>query len=108
MKAILFDVFGTVVDWRSSLIRQFEALEKELGLELPREALTDQWRQQYAPSMDQVRKGELPWTKLDDLHRESLVKLLDQHGVALDEPTIDRVNLFWHRLTPWPDVPRGL
>ncbi|WP_447529373.1 haloacid dehalogenase type II [Vreelandella sp. TE19] len=108
MKAILFDVFGTVVDWRSSLIRQFTELEKELGLELPREALTDQWRQQYAPSMERVRKGELPWTKLDDLHRESLVKLLDQHGVALDEPTIDRINLFWHRLTPWPDVPRGL
>lgn len=108
MKAIVFDVFGTVVDWRSSLINQFAKLGKELGLELPGEALADQWRQLYAPSMNRVRKGEIPWTILDDLHRESLVQLLDQHGIALDEATIDRINLFWHRLTPWPDVQRGL
>ncbi|PRY63517.1 hypothetical protein B0H98_108112 [Vreelandella songnenensis] len=88
MKAILFDVFGTVVDWRSSLIQQFSELE--LGFELPKEALTDQWRQCYAPSMDRVRKGELPWTILDDLHRESLNQLLDQHAIALDEATIDK------------------
>lgn len=108
MKAIVFDVFGTIVDWRSSLIHQFGELEKELGIELPSEALADQWRQLYAPSMDRVRQGEIPWTVLDDLHRESLVKLLNQHGIALDEATIDRINLFWHRLTPWPDVQRGL
>jgi 2-haloacid dehalogenase len=108
MKAIVFDVFGTIVDWRSSLINQFNELEKELGIELPSEALTDQWRQHYAPSMDRVRKGEIPWTGLDDLHRESLVKLLNQHGVMLDEATIDRVNHFWHQLEPWPDVQRGL
>jgi len=88
MKAIVFDVFGTIVDWRSSLINQFQALEQELGIELPSEALTDQWRQHYAPSMDRVRQGEIPWTGLDDLHRESLVKLLNQHGVMLDEATI--------------------
>ncbi|MBT2785521.1 MULTISPECIES: haloacid dehalogenase type II [unclassified Halomonas] len=108
MKAIVFDVFGTIVDWRSSLINQFRALEKELGIELPGEALTDQWRQHYASSMDRVRKGEIPWTGLDDLHRESLVKLLKQHGITLDEATIDRVNHFWHQLDPWPDVQRGL
>ncbi|RUR39101.1 haloacid dehalogenase type II [Vreelandella populi] len=112
MKAIVFDVFGTVVDWRTSLIHQFaelgKELEKELGFELSGEALADQWRQLYAPSMDRVRKGEIPWTDLDDLHRESLVQLLGQHGIALDEATIDRINLFWHRLTPWPDVQRGL
>lgn len=108
MKAIVFDVFGTIVDWRSSLIHQFGELEKELGIDLPSEALADQWRQLYAPSMDRVRRGEIPWTILDDLHRESLVTLLDQHGIALDEATIDRINLFWHRLTPWPDVQRGL
>ncbi|QNI02267.1 haloacid dehalogenase type II [Halomonas sp. SH5A2] len=108
MKAIVFDVFGTIVDWRSSLINQFRALEQELGIELPGEALTDQWRQHYAPSMDRVRKGEIPWTGLDDLHRESLVKLLKQHGVTLDEATIDRVNHFWHQLEPWPDVQPGL
>ena len=108
MKAIVFDVFGTIVDWRSSLINQFNELEKELGIELPSEVLADQWRQLYAPSMDRVRRGEIPWTVLDDLHRESLVKLLNQHGIALDEATIDRVNYFWHQLEPWPDVPHGL
>lgn len=108
MKAIVFDVFGTIVDWRSSLINQFNELEKELGVELPSEVLADQWRQLYAPSMDRVRRGEIPWTVLDDLHRESLVKLLNQHGVMLDEATIDRVNHFWHQLDPWPDVQRGL
>lgn len=108
MKAIVFDVFGTIVDWRSSLIKQFNELEKELGIELPSEVLADQWRQLYAPSMDRVRKGEIPWTVLDDLHRESLVRLLNQHGIALDEATIDRVNYFWHQLEPWPDVPHGL
>lgn len=108
MKAIVFDVFGTIVDWRSSLIHQFNALEKELGTELPSEVLADQWRQLYAPSMDRVRRGEIPWTVLDDLHRESLVKLVHQHGIALDEATIDRVNYFWHQLEPWPDVQSGL
>lgn len=108
MKAIVFDVFGTIVDWRSSLINQFNELEKELGIELPSEVLADQWRQLYAPSMDRVRRGEIPWTVLDDLHRESLVKLLNQLGIALDEATIDRVNYFWHQLEPWPDVPHGL
>ncbi|AQU83147.1 MULTISPECIES: haloacid dehalogenase type II [unclassified Halomonas] len=108
MKAIVFDVFGTIVDWRSSLIHQFKELEKELGIELPSEVLTDQWRQHYSPSMNRVRQGEVPWMGLDDLHRESLVKLLKQHGVTLDEATIDRVNHFWHQLDPWPDVQRGL
>lgn len=108
MKAIVFDVFGTIVDWRSSLIHQLNELEKELGIELPSEVLTDQWRHQYAPSMNRVRQGETPWMGLDDLHRESLVKLLNQHGIALDEAIIDRVNHFWHQLDPWPDVLRGL
>lgn len=108
MKAIVFDVFGTIVDWRSSLIHQFNELEKELEIELPSEVLADQWRQLYAPSMDRVRRREIPWTVLDDLHRESLVKLLNQHGIKLDEATIDRVNHFWHQLEPWPDVPHGL
>ncbi|MCE7518217.1 haloacid dehalogenase type II [Vreelandella titanicae] len=108
MKAIVFDVFGTIVDWRSSLIHQFNELEKELGIELPSEVLADQWRQLYAPFMDRVRRGEIPWTVLDDLHRESLVKLLNQHEIALDKATIDRVNHFWHQLEPWPDVQNGL
>ena len=108
MKAIVFDVFGTIVDWRSSLIHQFNELQKELGIELPSEVITDQWRQHYAPSMNRVRQGDVPWMGLDDLHRESLVKLLNHHGIMLDEATIDRVNHFWHQLEPWPDVQNGL
>ncbi|GAA5235202.1 haloacid dehalogenase type II [Verticiella sediminum] len=108
MQAILFDVFGTVVDWRSSLIAQFQALSAELGRELPAETLTDQWRGHYAPSMDQVRSGALPWTVLDDLHRASLVALLAQHGISLDDAMVDRITRFWHRLEPWPDTVDGL
>ncbi|SDM47049.1 2-haloacid dehalogenase [Franzmannia pantelleriensis] len=108
MKAIVFDVFGTIVDWRSSLIEQFRQLAMELGIDIPGETLADQWRGHYGPSMDRVRKGELPWTGLDDLHRESLVELLGQHGLTFDAATIERINLFWHRLTPWPDAVPGL
>ena len=108
MRAILFDVFGTVVDWRSSLIAQFQALSAELGRELPGEMLADQWRGHYAPSMDRVRTGELPWTILDDLHRTSLGALLAQHGLDLDAALVERINRFWHRLEPWPDAVNGL
>jgi 2-haloacid dehalogenase len=108
MRAILFDVFGTVVDWRSSLVAQFRALSAELGRELPGEMLADQWRGHYAPSMDRVRTGELPWTILDDLHRTSLRALLAQHGLDLDAALVERVNRFWHRLEPWPDAVNGL
>ncbi|MFG9940612.1 HAD family hydrolase [Pseudomonas aeruginosa] len=70
MRAILFDVFGTLVDWRSSLIEQFQALERQLGT-LPCVELTDRWRQQYKPAMDRVRNGQAPWQHLDQLHRQS-------------------------------------
>ena len=108
MRAILFDVFGTVVDLRSSLVAQFRALSAELGRELPGEMLAGQWRGHYAPSMDRVRTGELPWTILDDLHRTSLRALLAQHGLDLDAALVERVNRFWHRLEPWPDAVNGL
>lgn len=108
MRAILFDVFGTVVDWRSSLVAQFRALSQELGRDLPGEMLADQWRGHYASSMDRVRTGELPWTVLDDLHRASLRALLAQHGLHLDEGLVERINRFWHRLDPWPDTVAGL
>ncbi len=108
MKAILFDVFGTIVDWRSSLIAQFRALSAELGRELPGEALADAWRAHYAPSMDRVRTGAQAWTVLDDLHRAGLDVLLAQYGIVLDAAQAARVNRFWHRLDPWPDTVAGL
>src|SRR5262245_37810615 len=109
VKALTFDVFGTVVDWRSSLIREGEALGKAKGLSLDWAKFADSWRGLYQPAMDEVRSGRRPWTKLDDLHRESLDKLLAQFGIkGLSEAEIDHFNRAWHRLDPWPDsVPRA-
>jgi 2-haloacid dehalogenase len=109
VKALTFDVFGTVVDWRSSLIREGEALGKKKGLGVDWPKFADAWRGLYQPAMDEVRNGRRPWTKLDDLHRESLDKLLVQFGIkGLSEPEIDHLNRAWHRLDPWPDSVPGL
>lgn len=107
--AVLFDVFGTVVDWRGSIIAELKAFGAERGLSVDWEKFTDSWRGLYQPSMEQVRSGRRPWTILDVLHRESLDTLLEQHKLtALSEA--DRVHLtkVWHRLQPWPDVVAGL
>jgi 2-haloacid dehalogenase len=109
LKALAFDVFGTVVDWRSAVIRDGEALGREKGLEVDWPAFADSWRGRYAPSMDRVRRGELPWTKLDDLHRASLEALLQEFGVeGLTEEEKGCFNRVWHRLDPWPDAVEGL
>ena len=109
VKALTFDVFGTVVDWRLSLIREGEALGKAKGLSLDWAKFADSWRGLYQPAMDEVRSGRRPWTKLDDLHRESLDKLLVQFGIeGLSEAEIDHFNRAWHRLDPWPDSVPGL
>jgi 2-haloacid dehalogenase len=109
VKALTFDVFGTVVDWRSTLIREGEALGKKKGLGVDWAKFADAWRGLYQPAMDDVRRGRRPWTKLDDLHRESLDKLLVQFAIdGLSEPEIDHLNRVWHRLDPWPDSVPGL
>jgi len=109
VKALTFDVFGTVVDWRSSLIRQGEALGKAKGFSVDWAKFADSWRGLYQPAMDEMRSGRRPWTKLDDLHRESLDKLLVQFGIkGLSEAEIDHLNRAWHRLDPWPDAVPGL
>jgi 2-haloacid dehalogenase len=108
-EALVFDVFGTVVDWRSTIVREGEALGREKDLHVDWAAFADAWRSRYAPSMDRVRRGEIPWTKLDDLHRASLEELLTEFGVeALSEEDKDRFNRVWHRLDPWPDAVEGL
>src|SRR5437879_13414339 len=108
VKALTFDVFGTVVDWRSSLIREGETLGKKKGLGVDWGKFADAWRGLYQPAMDAVRSGRRPWTKLDDLHRESLDTLLVQFGITgLSEPEIDHLNRAWHRLDPWPDSVPG-
>ena len=108
-KALLFDVFGTVVDWRGSVIRQLEAFGTKHGLTADWAVFADAWRGLYQPSMEEVRSGRRPWTILDVLHRESLERLLAEQGfTGLSEETIDDLNKAWHRLDPWPDSVAGL
>ena len=107
--ALTFDVFGTVVDWRSSLIREGEALGKKKGLGVDWAKFADAWRGLYQPAMDEVRNGRRPWTKLDDLHRESLGKLVVEFGLkGVMAGELDELNRAWHRLDPWPDAVPGL
>lgn len=105
-RALAFDVFGTVVDWRSSIIAELQSFGIRQGLQRDWASFADAWRAGYAPAMDRVRRGELPWTRIDDLHREILTDLLG--GVRVDDAEIDELNLAWHRLTPWPDSVPGL
>ena len=109
LEALVFDVFGTVVDWRSTVIREGEAVGREKDLDVDWAAFADAWRGRYAPSMDRVRRGEIPWTNFDALHRASLEELLDEFGVeSLSEEEKARFNKVWHRLDPWPDAVEGL
>ena len=109
IKALIFDVFGTVVDWRTSVIRQAAQFGKDHGLERDWEAFAVAWRGKYRPFMDKVRTGELPWTNLDRLHRMSLDEVLtDFEILGVNEEAKDELNLAWHRLDPWPDTVPGL
>jgi 2-haloacid dehalogenase len=109
VKALIFDVFGTVVDWRGSVIREGEEFGRKKNLDVDWAAFADEWRGRYAPSMDRVRRDELPWTNLDVLHRASLDELLEEFGIeGLTEEEIDHLNKVWHRLDPWPDSVAGL
>ena len=109
VKALLFDVFGTVVDWRTSLVEELAAWGTARGLRVDWAGLVDAWRGAYAPSMDRVRHGVAPWTNLDALHRESLDRLAPEFGLAgLTPAELDWINRGWHRLRPWPDSVGGL
>ena len=109
VKALAFDVFGTVVDWRGSIIREGAEWGRAKGLELDWAEFADRWRAGYGPSMDKVGRGTLPWMNLDALHRIILDDLLDKFGVTgLTEAEKDHWNRVWHRLTPWPDAVEGL
>ena len=109
VKALVFDTFGTVVDWRSSVSKEVEDLASRKGLKVDGVKFADAWRGGYAPSMNRVRNGELPWTRLDDLHRMILDQLLvDFNITGLSEVETDALNRAWHRLRPWPDAVAGL
>jgi 2-haloacid dehalogenase len=107
--ALTFDVFGTVVDWRTSVMREGQAFGKPRGLSVDWGKFADAWRGLYQPAMEEVRSGRRPWAKLDELHRESLVRLLGDFGIIGVSPAeIDHLNHAWHRLDPWPDAVPGL
>ena len=109
VEALCFDVFGTVVDWRSGVARDAEAILAPRGFGLDWGAFADAWRRHYQPAMEEVRSGRRPFAKLDVLHRENLDAVLAEAGIAdLPASEADALNLAWHRLDPWPDVPAGL
>jgi 2-haloacid dehalogenase len=110
IKALTFDVFGTCVDFRGSIIRELRQLAREKGLRLDTGKFVDAWRGGYRPAIARVTHGELPWTKIDLLHRMILDELLQKFRIAetLTEDEKARLNLVWHRLRPWPDAVRGL
>jgi 2-haloacid dehalogenase len=105
IKAFVFDVFGTVVDWRGGVAREAQPFLQRHAPELDAAAFADAWRREYSPSMEEVRSGRRPYVRLDVLHRENLVKVLAQFGIAnVPDAEIDELNLAWHRLDPWPDA----
>ncbi len=109
VRAVIFDVFGTVVDWRGSISAQAGAFGQARGIDADWDAFADTWRSKYGPYMNKVRTGELPWTNLDGLHRMSLEVVLDEFGITgLTEDDLREMTLFWHRLKPWADAVPGL
>jgi 2-haloacid dehalogenase len=112
VKAVLFDVFGTVVDWRSGVAREAGFFLNSHGIKLADPArFADAWRRRYSPSMEEVRSGRRPFTRLDVLHRENLMAILPDFGIdqaAISAAELDDLNHVWHRLDPWPDVITGL
>ena len=108
VEVLLFDVFGTVVDWRGSLIRQLESLSSRRGWAMDPAEFADSWRGRYGPSMDEVLAGHLPWVNLDELHRSSLIVLLEERSISAVPEDIESMVGFWHKLDPWPDASEGL
>jgi 2-haloacid dehalogenase len=109
VKALVFDTFGTVVNWRASVIAEGMAWGRAKSLDVDWAQFADDWRLGYHPAMDRVRKGEIPWTRLDDLHRMILEDLLKKYKIqGLSEEEKVNWTYVWRRLKPWPDSVEGL
>ncbi|HET9763307.1 MAG TPA: haloacid dehalogenase type II [Casimicrobiaceae bacterium] len=109
IRALFFDVFGTLVDWRTSIAREAQAILAPLGVRLDWEAFADAWRGEYQPAMEEVRSARLPFSNLDLLHRRNLDRVLQRLALEhVDEDTQARLNRAWHHLDAWPDVTPGL
>lgn len=109
IRALIFDVFGTLMDWRNSIARETEACLAPLGIDIDWHEFATAWRDRYQPSMDEVRSGRAPFCKLDALHRRNLDTVLRDWDLdKVDEATRVQLNLAWHRLDAWPDVAPGL
>jgi 2-haloacid dehalogenase len=105
-KALLFDVFGTVVDWRGGIIRELRSVGRRKRVGADWGAFADAWRRGYHPAMDRVRSGKLPWQSIDALHRMIPDDLLSKFDLRLNEREKRDLNNAWHRLRPWPDSVR--
>jgi 2-haloacid dehalogenase len=109
IKALFFDVFGTLVDWRTSVAREVQALLAPRGYALAWLAMADAWRGEYQGAMEEVRAGRIPFCKLDVLHRRNLERILPRFGIgALGDDVLHDLNLAWHRLDAWPEVTLAL
>jgi 2-haloacid dehalogenase len=108
IKAVLFDVFGTLVDWRGSVAAGLAAFGAARGVTADWVGLTDAWRGAYKPAMDAVRQGARAWASLDELHRDALRDLAPRFGVAFSDADLEELIGLWHRLTPWPDSVAGI
>ncbi|MBV8183168.1 MAG: haloacid dehalogenase type II [Hyphomicrobiales bacterium] len=109
IRALFFDVFGTLVDWRSSIARESKALLAPLGHDVDWSAFADAWRDEYQPAMEEVRSGRRPFVRLDDLHRENLDRILPRFKLdKLADETRASLTSIWHRLDAWPDVQKGM
>jgi 2-haloacid dehalogenase len=111
IKALLFDVFGTVVDWRTGVAREVARFVNQRALSIDPSGFADAWRREYVPAMAEIRSGRRPFVRLDVLHRENLLKVMSAYGIdvgSVSSDEIDELNYAWHRLDPWPDSVEGL
>lgn len=108
VKALFFDVFGTLIDWRNGIARESEKVLAPLGYKLDWLAFSDAWRAEYQIGMEEVRAGRLPFAKLDIIHRHNLDRILPRFDIKADEKVLRDLNLAWHRIDAWPDVPPAM